>query len=120
MGESHHDADGAIDLALGFLAYSGLQYDAPTIGHFAIDDSESNFGRFWASHIISRARLWRLLTPVANVMTWGGNQTATSRLPFWFNLDFAYQRGSERRPGPPREPCGFGRASLTVRLRPPY
>jgi len=45
----------AISLALGFLAYKGLQYYAVTIEHFAFDYSEANFGRFWPN------RFWLLL-----------------------------------------------------------
>jgi hypothetical protein len=45
----------AIALALGFLAYKGLQYYASTIEHFAFDYSEPNFGRFWPN------RFWLLL-----------------------------------------------------------
>jgi hypothetical protein len=37
----------AIALALGFLAYNGLQYYASTIEHFAFDYSEANYGRLW-------------------------------------------------------------------------
>ena len=45
----------AIALALGFLAYKGLQYYVATIEHFAFDISEANFGRLWPN------RLWLLL-----------------------------------------------------------
>ena len=45
----------AIALACGFLAYTGLQYYAATIEHFALDYSEANFGRFWPN------RFWLLL-----------------------------------------------------------
>ncbi len=45
----------AIALALGFLAYKGLQYYVATIEHFAFDISEANFGRLWPN------RHWLLL-----------------------------------------------------------
>ena len=45
----------AIALALGFLAYKGLQYYVATIEHFAFDISEANFGRLWPN------RSWLLL-----------------------------------------------------------
>jgi uncharacterized membrane protein YozB (DUF420 family) len=45
----------AVALALGFLAYKGLQYYASTIEHFAFDYSEANFGRLWPN------RFWLLL-----------------------------------------------------------
>jgi uncharacterized membrane protein YozB (DUF420 family) len=45
----------AIAVALGFLAYKGLQYYVATIEHFAFDYSEPNFGRLWPN------RFWLLL-----------------------------------------------------------
>lgn len=81
----------AIALALGFLAYKGLQYYASTIEHFAFDYSEPNFGRLWPN------RFWLLLHVAGGTAAlfagpfqlWSGLRDSHRRLHRWTGRVYA-------------------------------